>query len=138
MTYKAGSALLLGSLLAAGCGGDATGPAPDTAFPVEVTQVVARGGVNDEVPELAFTIKNTSTREVVSVNATVNLLQGSQIVDEGFVTYFGSLKSGQSFTETAIFLDVESHAEYGCYEYTILVADQAGRIQQQNFPKVCK
>jgi hypothetical protein len=119
-------ALLSGSfLLFVGC-------SPDSplalAFSPPSCSIVGIQKINASFPDPAkirMTVQNTGDATAYDVACGIKLKTGSHIVAQSAI-YFGTLASGESYTQEAWFSAIQSHSEYQNAEYHLYWYDAEG------------
>ncbi len=116
---------LLLALSLAGC-------SPDSplalAFSPPTCSIVDAQKIDASFPnpaKIRMTVQNTGDATAYSVACSIKLKTGSHIVDESGV-YFGTLASGESYTQDAWFSNIQSHTEYSSAEYHLYWYDAEG------------
>ncbi len=74
---------------------------------------------------IRMTVRNTGDATAYNVSCAIKLKTGSHIVDQGSI-YFGTLASGESYTQETWFVDIQSHSEYSYVEYDLYWYDAEG------------
>ncbi len=117
--------MVLGLLI--GCGNSVGVPGNPSAPSVggdisadEVAISVEEGMSSSGAPLFNVTFTNNSSVDI-SASAEFRLISGDTVVDSAVAFSSDNLAVGQSFTDEARFLDIESHDAYRCYTYDLLV-----------------
>jgi hypothetical protein len=78
-----------------------------------------------EFAKIRMTVQNSGDATAYDVSCAIKLKTGSYIVDESAV-YFGTLASGESYSQEAWFTNIRSHTEYADAEYDLFWFDADG------------